>query len=32
MNYVVRTPADWETLGKRLLAMTPPLTISSERK
>lgn len=28
MNYVVRTPADWETLEKRLLAMTPPLTIS----
>lgn len=28
MNYVVRTPADWETLRKRLLAMTPPLTIS----
>lgn len=28
MNFVVRSPSDWERLGQRLLAMTPPLTVS----
>lgn len=28
MQYVVRYPADWEALAKRVAAMTPPLTVS----
>lgn len=28
MQYVVRHPNDWETLARRVAAMTPPITVS----